>query len=94
MFRAAVLSVMLVLPVLADQGAVLSPGHVTEARILGLDPHIFSRVDLAQISAEETLRDRRDRVRFILQMKERRGELPKGFSRSAEGQRIIRAVGW
>lgn len=69
-----------------------SPGHQMEARILGLDPELFSRTELAQISAEDLLGDRRGRVRFILEMKERRGELPRGFARSPDGQRIIRSV--
>lgn len=71
--------------------ATPSPGHVTEARVLGLDPHLFTRIELAQISAEERLRDRRDRLRFILQMKDRRGELPPGFMQT-EAPRIIRSI--
>lgn len=71
----------------------LSQGHIAEARVLGLDAHLFTRSELAQITAEPTLRDRRDRLRFILQMKERRGELPKGFTRS-EGDRMARRLGW
>ena len=56
----------------------LTPGHITEAAILGLDPHLFTRTELAQIDAETTLRDRRERIRYILEMKERRGEIPRG----------------
>lgn len=79
-------------PIPAEEG--LSAGHVMEARILGLDPHLFSRVELSQIRSEERRRDRRDRIRFILQMKERRGEVPPGFSRSPEGRRIIMSAGF
>lgn len=70
-----------------------TPGHIAEARVLGLDPYLFNRTELAQISAEERLRDRRDRVRFILQMKDRRGELPPGFMEN-EAPRIIRSMGF
>lgn len=89
----AAILLVLVAPVAAADGR-LTPGHIMEAQILGLDPHLFSRVDLAQIGAEERRRDRRDRIRFILQMKERRGEVPPGFSRSREGQRIIMSAGF
>lgn len=78
---------------MADQPAKkLSDGHIMEARLLGLDPQLFTRTELAQIDAENLMRDRRARVRFILEMKERRGELPRGFAFSPEGQRIVRSV--
>lgn len=69
-----------------------SQGHIMEARLLGLDPHLFTRTELAQIDAENLMRDRRARVRFILEMKERRGELPRGFAFGPEGQRIVMSV--
>jgi len=52
----------------------LSPGHVQEAAIMGLNPHVFSRMDIAQIAAETTCRDQRERMRYILQKKEKAGE--------------------
>lgn len=95
MFRMFLLAGCLALPVAAhaDQPAKQpSEGHRMEARLLGLDPELFTRTELAQIDAEERLRDRRNRVRFILEMKERRGELPKGFAFSPEGQRVVMSV--
>ena len=52
----------------------LSPGHIQEAAIMGLNPHVFSRMDIAQIAAETTCRDQYERMRFILQKKEKAGE--------------------
>ncbi len=52
----------------------LSAGHITEARIMGLNPHVFSRVEIAQIEAEPTWRDRRQRIRLILERKVKAGE--------------------
>ncbi|MFG6083997.1 hypothetical protein ACEUZ9_000238 [Paracoccus litorisediminis] len=52
----------------------LTPGHIQEAAIMGLNPHVFSRMDIAQIEAEPTWRDRRERIRFILEKKAKAGE--------------------
>ncbi|WP_312527217.1 hypothetical protein [Paracoccus sp. (in: a-proteobacteria)] len=52
----------------------LSPGHIQEAAIMGLNPYVFSRVEIAQIEDEPTWRDRRQRIRFILENKARAGQ--------------------
>ena len=52
----------------------LTPGHIQEAAIMGLNPHVFSRMEIAQIEAEPTWRDRRQRIRFILQKKVKAGQ--------------------
>jgi|GEM_PF-1383179 len=52
----------------------LTAGHVQEAAIMGLNPQVFSRVEIAQVEAEPTWRDRRQRIRFILQKKVKAGE--------------------
>ncbi|WP_134681795.1 hypothetical protein [Paracoccus ravus] len=52
----------------------LTPGHIQEAAIMGLNPHVFSRMEIAQIEAEPTWRDRRQRIRFILQRKAKAGQ--------------------
>ncbi|MGA0616030.1 hypothetical protein [Paracoccus sp. KR1-242] len=52
----------------------LSPGHIQEAAILGLNPHVFSRMDLVQIGAETSCSDQRQRMRYILEKKEKAGE--------------------
>ncbi|MDF3605031.1 hypothetical protein PE067_01960 [Paracoccus sp. DMF-8] len=103
MFRILLVAGCLALPAVAqaDPAPNLAPdlapkqpsqGHIMEARLLGLDPHLFTRTELAQIDAENLMRDRRERVRFILEMKERRGELPRGFAFGPEGQRIVMSV--
>ena len=81
------------LPALA-QDQPLTPGHITEAAILGLDPHLFTRAELAQIEAEPTWSDRRARIRYILEMKERRGEIPRGrFKVQSGGTHFMLGVG-
>lgn len=57
----------------ADQKP-LTPGHIQEAAIMGLNPYVFSRVEIAQIEDEPTWRDRRQRIRFILQKKVKAGQ--------------------
>lgn len=52
----------------------LSPGHIQEAAIMGLNPHVFSRMDILQIESESTCADRRERIRYILQKKEKAGK--------------------
>lgn len=52
----------------------LTPGHIQEAAIMGLNPHVFSRVEIAQIESEPTWRDRRQRIRYILQKKAKAGQ--------------------
>lgn len=52
----------------------LSAGHLQEAAIMGLNPHVFSRVDIAQIESETSCSDQRQRMRYILQKKEKAGE--------------------
>ncbi len=77
MFRKTPLAVLALVAVAsmahADQKP-LSPGHIQEAAVMGLNPHVFSRVEIAQIEDEPTWRDRRQRIRFILQNKARAGE--------------------
>ncbi|WP_041528372.1 hypothetical protein [Paracoccus aminophilus] len=58
----------------AAHAQTLSAGHIQEAAILGLNPHVFSRAEIAQIDDEFTWRDKRERIRFILQNKARAGE--------------------
>lgn len=41
---------------------------------MGLNPHVFSRMDIAQIGSETTCSDQRQRLRYILQKKEKAGE--------------------
>lgn len=57
----------------ADQGNP-SPGHRMEAQMLGLNPQVFTRTDIAQITSEFTWTGRVERVKYILEMKQRRGE--------------------
>ncbi|MDT1062291.1 hypothetical protein RM190_10500 [Paracoccus sp. CPCC 101403] len=52
----------------------LTAGHIQEAAIMGLNPQVFSRVEIAQVAGEPTWRDRRDRIRLILQKKAKAGE--------------------
>jgi len=55
-------------------GKPLTAGHIQEAAIMGLNPQVFSRVEIAQIEAEPTWRDRRQRIRYILQKKAQAGQ--------------------
>lgn len=81
------------LPVHAQEQR-LTPGHITEAAILGLDPHLFTRTELAQIEAEPTWNDRRERINYIIEMKERRGEIPRGrFKVGPGGSQFMLGVG-
>lgn len=57
-----------------NRPAELSAGHIMEARIMGLNPHVFSRAEIAQIEDEPTWRDRRQRIRMLLERKVKAGE--------------------
>lgn len=58
----AVAAALIALPVAAQQ---LSPGHITLARSLGLDPNEFTLSELSEIEAELTNADRADRIHYM-----------------------------
>lgn len=75
MIRTALFAALASLSALtAAHAETLSAGHIQEAAIVGLNPHVFNRVEISQVYDEPTWRDRRQRIRFILEKKARAGE--------------------
>jgi hypothetical protein len=58
----AIVAALIALPVAAQQ---LSPGHVTLARSLGLDPNEFTLSELSEIEALPTNAQRADRIHYM-----------------------------
>ncbi len=52
----------------------LSAGHIMEARLMGLNPYVFTRTEIAEIRGEPSWRDRRQRIRMLLERKVKAGE--------------------